>query len=112
MPEETKELLADVVAKSLEETVPSAVEAAIDVKLKELLLWDNPDIKEIKSQMRELVEKSRMSPWENLATVQDEFCKSFKSIKRLRHQCNKSNANTNRTRLMISCSSRIRKMSV
>jgi hypothetical protein len=38
MPEETKELLADVVAKSLEETVPSAVEAAIDVKLKELSL--------------------------------------------------------------------------
>ncbi len=81
MPEETKELLADVVAKSLEETVPSAVEAAMDVKLKELSLWDNPDIKEIKSQMRELVEKSRMSPWENLATVQDEFVKALKALK-------------------------------
>jgi hypothetical protein len=61
MPEETKELLTDVVAKSLEEAVPSAVEAAMDVKLKELSLSDNPDFKEMKSQMKELVEKSRMN---------------------------------------------------
>jgi len=60
MPEETKEMLAEVVAKSLEDAVPSAVEAAMDVKLKELSLNENPDFKEMKSQMKELVEKSRM----------------------------------------------------
>jgi hypothetical protein len=60
MNDETKEMLADVVAKSLEEAVPSAVEAAMDVKLKELNLSENADFKEMKSQMKELVEKSRM----------------------------------------------------
>jgi hypothetical protein len=60
MNDETKEMLADVVAKSLEEAVPSAVEAAMDVKLKELNLSENADFREMKSQMKELVEKSRM----------------------------------------------------
>ena len=81
MPEETKEILADVVAKSLEEAVPCAVEAAMDVKLKELSLSDNPDIKEMKSQMKELVEKSRIWTWDDLAKLQKEFVKALKVLK-------------------------------
>ena len=81
MPDETKEILADVVAKSLEEAVPSAVEAAMDVKLKELSLSENPDIKEMKSQMRELVEKSRIWTWNDLAKLQLEFVKALKILK-------------------------------
>ena len=82
MPEETKEMLADVVAKSLEEAVPSAVEAAMDVKLKELSLSDNPDFKDMKSQMKELVEKSRMWWWKtDLSQVQKDFVSALKALR-------------------------------
>lgn len=82
MNDETKEMLADVVAKSLEEAVPSAVEAAMDVKLKELSLWENPDFQEMKSQVKELVETSRMWSWKkDLSQIQDEFVSALKALK-------------------------------
>ena len=49
--------IAEVLAKSLEDSVPAAVEAAVDAKLKELNLSENADIKEIKEQIKTLVEK-------------------------------------------------------
>ena len=82
MPEETKEMLAEVVAKSLEDAVPSAVEAAMDVKLKELSLNENPDFKEMKSQMKELVEKSRMWSWnQDLTQVKKDFVSALKCLR-------------------------------
>ena len=82
MPEETKEMLAEVVAKSLEDAVPSAVEAAMDVKLKELSLNENPDFKEMKSQMKELVEKSRMWSWNSdLTQVKKDFVTALKWLR-------------------------------
>ena len=82
MTEETKEMLAEVVAKSLEDAVPSAVEAAMDVKLKELSLNENPDFKEMKSQMKELVEKSRMWSWNSdLIQVKKDFVTALKWLR-------------------------------
>ncbi len=82
MNDETKEMLADVVAKSLEEAVPSAVEAAMDVKLKELNLSENADFREMKSQMKELVEKSRMGGWkQDLSQVKKEFVSALKALR-------------------------------
>ena len=82
MNDETKEMLADVVAKSLEEAVPSAVEAAMDVKLKELNLSENADFKEMKSQMKELVEKSRMGGWkQDLSQVKKDFVSALKALR-------------------------------
>ena len=50
--------IAELIAKSLEDWVPEAVDAAVEARLKELNLSENTDIKEIKAQMKELVEKS------------------------------------------------------
>jgi DnaJ-domain-containing protein 1 len=39
--------------------VPEAVDAAVEARLKELNLSENADIKEIKAQLKELVEKAK-----------------------------------------------------
>ena len=57
--------IAEVLAKSLEDSVPAAVEAAVDAKLKELNLSENTDIKEIKEQIKTLVEKAKFGNAEN-----------------------------------------------
>ena len=56
--------IADLIAKSLEDWVPEAVDAAVEARLKELNLSENADIKEIKSQLKELVEKAKF--WSSL----------------------------------------------
>ena len=66
--------IAEVLAKSLEDSVPAAVEAAVDAKLKELNLSENTDIKEIKEQIKTLVEKSKFgNAEENLEQTKKDF---------------------------------------
>mgnify|MGYP000969279479 FL=1 len=66
--------IAEVLAKSLEDSVPAAVEAAVDAKLKELNLSDNSDIKEIKEQIKTLVEKAKFgTAEENLEQTKKDF---------------------------------------
>lgn len=74
--------IADLIAKSLEDWVPWAVEAAVDAKIKELNLSDNPDIKEMKSQLQAMVERTKFVNWADpLKEVKDEFVASLKAIK-------------------------------
>ena len=66
--------IAEVLAKSLEDSVPAAVEAAVDAKLKELNLSENTDIKEIKEQIKTLVEKAKFGNAEaNLEQTKKDF---------------------------------------
>nr|DAQ56598.1 MAG TPA: major capsid protein [Caudoviricetes sp.] len=66
--------IAEVLAKSLEDSVPAAVEAAVDAKLKELNLSENADIKEIKEQIKTLVEKAKFgNAEENLEQTKKDF---------------------------------------
>ena len=74
--------IAELIAKSLEDWVPEAVDAAVEARLKELNLSENTDIKEIKAQMKELVEKSRMWTWkQDLGQVQKDFVVALKSLR-------------------------------
>lgn len=66
--------IAEVLAKSLEDSVPAAVEAAVEAKLKELNLSENADIKEIKEQIKTLVEKAKFgNAEENLEQTKKDF---------------------------------------
>lgn len=57
--------IADLIAKSLEDGVPEAVDAAVEARVKELNLSENADIKEIKSQLKDIVEKMKFWSHEN-----------------------------------------------
>lgn len=74
--------IAEVLAKSLEDSVPAAVEAAVDAKLKELNLSENTDIKEIKEQIKTLVEKSKFgNAEENLEQTKKDFVGALVSLR-------------------------------
>ena len=74
--------IAEVLAKSLEDSVPAAVEAAVDAKLKELNLSENTDIKEIKEQIKTLVEKSKIgNAEENLEQTKKDFIGALVSLR-------------------------------
>ena len=71
--------IAEVLAKSLEDSVPAAVEAAVDAKLKELNLSENTDIKEIKEQIKTLVEFGNAE--ENLEQTKKDFIGALVSLR-------------------------------
>ena len=75
--------IADLIAKSLEDWVPEAVDAAVEARLKELNLSENADIKEIKSQLKELVEKAKFwsSKEEDLTETKELFVNALKGLK-------------------------------
>lgn len=74
--------IAEQIAKSLEDTVPSAVEAVVDAKLKELNLSDNADIKEIKDQIKSLVELSKFTQNEqNLEETKKSFVEALVALR-------------------------------
>ena len=74
--------IAEVLAKSLEDSVPAAVEAAVDAKLKELNLSENTDIKEIKEQIKTLVEKAKFgNAEENLEQTKKDFVGALVSLR-------------------------------
>ena len=75
--------IADLIAKSLEDWVPEAVDAAVEARLKELNLSENADIKEIKSQLKELVEKAKFwsSKDEDLTETKELFVNALKGLK-------------------------------
>lgn len=75
--------IADLIAKSLEDWVPEAVDAAVEARLKELNLSENADIKEIKSQLKELVEKAKFwsSKDEDLTETKELFVNALKWLK-------------------------------
>ena len=74
--------IAEVLAKSLEDSVPAAVEAAVDAKLKELNLSENTDIKEIKEQIKTLVEKAKFgNAEENLEQTKKDFIGALVSLR-------------------------------
>ena len=75
--------IADLIAKSLEDWVPEAVDAAVEARLKELNLSENTDIKEIKSQLKELVEKAKFwsSKDEDLTETKELFVNALKGLK-------------------------------
>ena len=75
--------IADLIAKSLEDWVPEAVDAAVEARLKELNLSENADIKEIKSQLKELVEKAKFwsSKDEDLSETKELFVNALKGLK-------------------------------
>ena len=74
--------IADLIAKSLEDWVPEAVDAAVEARLKELNLSENADIKEIKSQLKELVEKAKFwsSKEEDLTETKELFVNALKGL--------------------------------
>ena len=76
--------IADLIAKSLEDWVPEAVDAAVEARLKELNLSENTDIKEIKSQLKELVEKAKFwsSKEEDLTETKELFVEALKGLKK------------------------------
>ena len=59
MNKELMELIAKSIADSLKESVPEAVEAAVEAKMKEINLSENADFKEIKDEIKSLVEKAK-----------------------------------------------------
>lgn len=74
--------IAEQIAKSLEDTVPSAVEAVVETKLKELNLSDNTDIKEIKDQIKSLVELSKFAQNEqNLEETKKSFVEALVALR-------------------------------
>ena len=75
--------IADLIAKSLEDWVPEAVDAAVEARLKELNLSENADIKEIKSQLKELVEKAKFwsSKEDDLHETKELFVSALKWLK-------------------------------
>ena len=75
--------IADLIAKSLEDWVPEAVDAAVEARLKELNLSENADIKEIKSQLKELVEKAKFwsSKDEDLTETKELFVNALNGLK-------------------------------
>ncbi len=75
--------IADLIAKSLEDWVPEAVDAAVEARLKELNLSENADIKEIKAQLKELVEKAKFwsSKDEDLTETKELFVNALKGLK-------------------------------
>jgi len=75
--------IADLIAKSLEDWVPEAVDAAVEARLKEINLSENADIKEIKSQLKELVEKAKFwsSKDEDLTETKELFVNALKGLK-------------------------------
>ena len=75
--------IADLISKSLEDWVPEAVDAAVEARLKELNLSENADIKEIKSQLKELVEKAKFwsSKDEDLTETKELFVSALKGLK-------------------------------
>ena len=76
--------IADLIAKSLEDWVPEAVDAAVEARLKELNLSENADIKEIKSHLKELVEKAKFwsSKEEDLTETKELFVEALKGLKK------------------------------
>ena len=75
--------IADLIAKSLEDWVPEAVDAAVEARLKEINLSENADIKEIKSQLKELVEKAKFwtSKEDGLKETKELFVSALKGLK-------------------------------
>ena len=75
--------IADLIAKSLEDWVPEAVDAAVEARLKEINLSENADIKEIKSQLKELVEKAKFwsSKEDDLHETKELFVSALKWLK-------------------------------
>ena len=75
--------IADLIAKSLEDWVPEAVDAAVEARLKELNLSENWDIKEIKAQLKELVEKAKFwnSKEDDLHETKELFVNALKGLK-------------------------------
>ena len=76
--------IADLIAKSLEDWVPEAVDAAVEARLKELNLSENADIKEIKAQLKELVEKAKFwsSKEEDLTETKELFVEALKGLRK------------------------------
>ena len=76
--------IADLIAKSLEDGVPEAVDAAVEARIKELNLSENADIKEIKAQLKELVEKAKFwsSKDDDLTETKDLFVEALKGLKK------------------------------
>ena len=70
--------IAEVLAKSLEDSVPAAVEAALDAKLKELNLSENTDIKEIKEQIKKILSKLRKTLLEHWFLLEKEMLRQSK----------------------------------
>ena len=75
--------IADLIAKSLEDWVPEAVDAAVEARMKEMNLSENADIKEIKSQLKELVEKAKFwtSKEDDLHETKELFVSALKGLK-------------------------------
>ena len=75
--------IADLIAKSLEDWVPEAVDAAVEARLKEINLSENADIKEIKSQLKELVEKAKFwsSKEDDLHETKELFVNALKGLR-------------------------------
>ena len=75
--------IADLIAKSLEDWVPEAVDAAVEASLKEINLSENTDIKEIKSQLKELVEKAKFwsSKEDDLHETKELFVNALKGLR-------------------------------
>ena len=82
-PEQMKQI-AELIAKGLQDAVPEAVEAAVDAKMKELNLSENADVKEIKEQLKSLVEKAKFTKGEDedLEEVQEKFVEALKGIQK------------------------------
>ena len=76
--------IADLIAKSLEDWVPEAVDAAVEARLKEINLSENADIKEIKSQLKELVEKAKFwsSKEDDLHETKELFVEALKGLRK------------------------------
>ena len=83
MNQEQLNQIADLIAKSLEDWVPEAVDAAVEARLKEINLSENTDIKEIKSQLKELVEKAKFwAKWdEDLTEAKELFVNALKGLR-------------------------------
>jgi len=84
MTQEQLNQIADLIAKSLEDGVPEAVDAAVEARLKELNLSENADIKEIKTQLKELVEKAKFWSWtaDNLHETKELFVEALKGLRK------------------------------
>lgn len=61
MDQKQMEMIAKAIADNLEKIVPGAVETAVEEKMKEVNLSENADVKEIKGQIKDLVEQMKMS---------------------------------------------------
>ena len=83
MNQEQLNQIADLIAKSLEDWVPEAVDAAVEARMKEMNLSENADIKEIKSQLKELVEKAKFwsSKEDDLHETKELFVSALKGLK-------------------------------